>query len=279
MSKCVCVLQTYVFIPIHVYLSFFIEACLYDGSVTRTSVQTPRDRACLSSPPRWSCLVRQTVKGWERLLSRNAALCIICKNKPSGQRYLKTIYIKQLQKQASVCGAVMQRDHTTSPNSIALRGEEIKKSREKKSRLSDWGGSCGRQVKVSESHSAVGFKAKGLTSKTETLTQLLAHHKEQMWRAKKPAACNWPSGQAKYCLSAPPFYLPLAHLYCPWSHIGTLQSLSTGRGIYGGAIRVISSTGKQWPILVVFDSMRSTAGVNGTQQSSSHYSMVSASFC
>ena len=67
-----------------------------------------------------------------------------------------------------------------------------------------------------------------------------------MWRAKKPAACNWPSGQAKYCLSAPLFYLPLAHLYCPWSHIGTLQSLSTGRGIYGGAMRVISSTGKQW---------------------------------
>lgn len=109
---------------------------------------------------------------------------------------------------------------------------------------------------------------KALTSQTETLIQLLAHHKEQMWRAKKPAACNRPSGQAKYCLSAPPFYLPLAHLYCPWSHIGTLQSLSTGRGIYGGAIRVISSTGKQWPILVVFDSVRSTAGVNGTQQNS-----------
>lgn len=89
-----------------------------------------------------------------------------------------------------------------------------------------------------------------------------------MWRAKKPAAWNRPSGQAKYCLSAPPFYLPLAHLYCPWSHIGTLQSLSTGRGIYGGAIRVISSTGKQWPTLVVFDSARSTAGVNGTQQNS-----------
>lgn len=89
-----------------------------------------------------------------------------------------------------------------------------------------------------------------------------------MWRAKKPAAWNRPSGQAKYCLSAPPFYLPLAHLYCPWSHIGTLQSLSTGRGIYGGAIRVISSTGKQWPTLVVFDSVRSTAGVNGTQQNS-----------
>lgn len=92
--------------------------------------------------------------------------------------------------------------------------------------------------------------------------------KEQMWRAKKPAACNRPSGQAKYCLSAPQFYLPLAHLYCPWSHIGTLQSLSAGRGIYGGAIRVISSTGKQWPTLVVFDSVRSTAGVNGTQQNS-----------
>lgn len=109
---------------------------------------------------------------------------------------------------------------------------------------------------------------KALTSKTETLAQLLAHRKEQMWGAKKPAACNRPSGQAKYCLSAPPFYLPLAHLYCQWSHIGTLQSLSTGRGIYGGAIRVISSTGKQWPGLVVFDSVHSTAGMNGTQQNS-----------
>lgn len=33
-------------------------------------------------------------------------------------------------------------------------------------------------------------------------------------------------------------------------------------------MRVISSTGKQWPSLVVFDSERSTAGVNGTQQNS-----------
>lgn len=89
-----------------------------------------------------------------------------------------------------------------------------------------------------------------------------------MWGAKKPAACNRPSGQAKYCLSAPPFYLPLAHLYCQWSHIGTLQSLSTGRGIYGGAIRVISSTGKQWPGLVAFDSVHSTAGMNGAEQNS-----------
>lgn len=89
-----------------------------------------------------------------------------------------------------------------------------------------------------------------------------------MWRAKKAAAYEWPSGQAKYCLSAPPFYLPLAHLYCPWSHIGTLQSPLTGWGIYGGAIRVISSTGKQWPTLVGFDSVHSTAGVNGTQQKS-----------
>lgn len=89
-----------------------------------------------------------------------------------------------------------------------------------------------------------------------------------MWRAKKAAACERPSGQAKYCLSAPPFYLPSAHLYCPWSHIGTLQSLLTGWGIYGGAIRVISSTGKQWPTLVGFDSVHSKAGVNGTQQKS-----------
>lgn len=128
------------------------------------------------------------------------------------------------------------------------------------------------RLKWGRYHSAVGQtwvnKKKPSQVKLRHSPSLLAHHKEQMWRAKKPAACNRPSGQAKYCLSAPQFYLPLAHLYCPWSHIGTLQSLSTGRGIYGGAIRVISSTGKQWPTLVVFDSARSTAGVNGTQQNS-----------
>lgn len=108
----------------------------------------------------------------------------------------------------------------------------------------------------------------GKRPKVETVIQWLAHCKKQMWRAKKVAACKWPSGQAKYCTSAPPFYLPLAHLYCPWSQIGTLQSLLTGWGIYGGAIRVISSTGKQWPTLVGFDSVHSTAGVNGVQQKS-----------
>lgn len=184
----------------------------------------------------------------------------------------------------------MQQDHTTSLNLIIFQDKGMKKvltdgahtdasliiqrarNDGKKNRLLECvEGSSSRQVKVGRRHSAVGrtrVHRKALTSKAETLAQLLAHHKEQMWRAKKPAACNRPSGQAKYCLSAPPFYLPLAHLYCPWSHIGTLQSLSTGRGIYGGAIRVISSTGKQWPTLVVFDSVHSTAGVNGTQQNS-----------
>lgn len=115
---------------------FFIEACLYDSSVTGPSVRTLHDSACLSAPLKWSCLVRQTVKGWGRGLSRNAALCIVCKNKPSGQRYLKRIYIKQLQKQASVCGLVMQQDHTTSLNLIIFQGEEIKKSEETSF---DWG--------------------------------------------------------------------------------------------------------------------------------------------
>lgn len=40
-------------------------------------------------------------------------------------------------------------------------------------------------------------------------------------------------------------------------------------------MRVISSTGKQWPSLVVFDSERSTAGVNGTQKNST----ASAQWC
>lgn len=31
---------------------------------------------------------------------------------------------------------------------------------------------------------------------------------------------------------------------------------------------MISSTGKQWPTLVMFDSARSTAGVNSTEQNS-----------
>ncbi len=217
---------------------FFIEACLYDSSVTGPSVHTLHDSACLSAPLKWSCLVRQTVKGWGRQLSRNAAVCIVCKNKPSGQRYLKRIYIKQLQKQASVCGLVMQQDHTTSLNLIIFQDEGIKKSEE---RSFDWGthasskirrgffsrrknknllkcgkGSSSRQVKVGIHNPAVGqtwVHKKGLTSKAETLAQLLAHHKEQMWRVKKPAACDRPSGQAKYCLSAPPFYFPLAHLY------------------------------------------------------------------
>ena len=189
-----------------------------------------------------------------------------------------------------------QQDHTTSLNLIISQDEGIKKSGEenlwlqpalmspskysdpvtKIVKTGDWRGKgvgreSSRQVKVGRNPSAVGqtwVHREALTSKAQTLAQLLAHHKEQMWRAKKPAPCNRPSGQAKYCLNAPPFYLPLAHLYCPWSHIGTLQSLSTGRGIYGGAIRAISSTGKQWPTLVVFDSVRSTAGVNGTQQNS-----------
>lgn len=111
---------------------FFIEACLYDSSVTGPSVHTPHESACLSAPLKWSCLVRQTVKGQGRGLSRNAALCIVCKNKPSGQRYLKRIYIKQLQKQASVCGVVMQQDHTTSLNLIILQDKGIKKSEEKR---------------------------------------------------------------------------------------------------------------------------------------------------
>lgn len=113
---------------------FFIEACLYDSSVTGPSVRSLHDSACLSVSLKRSCLGRQTVKGWGQGLSRNEALCIVCKNKPSVQRYLKKIYIKQLQKQASVCGLVMQQDHTTSLNLITIHSEEIKDSRERKAR-------------------------------------------------------------------------------------------------------------------------------------------------
>lgn len=60
-----------------VYIIFFIEARQYDSSVTGPSVHTLRDSACLSAPLKWSCLVRQTVKGWGQGLSRNAALCVL----------------------------------------------------------------------------------------------------------------------------------------------------------------------------------------------------------
>lgn len=63
-------------------------------------------------------------------LGRNAALCIVCKNKPSVRRYLKRIYIIQLKKQASVCGLVTQQDHTTSWNLSVFREKEIKKLEE-----------------------------------------------------------------------------------------------------------------------------------------------------
>lgn len=45
---------------------FFIEACLYDSSVTGPSVHTLLESAGLSAPLEWSCLVRQTAKGWGR---------------------------------------------------------------------------------------------------------------------------------------------------------------------------------------------------------------------
>lgn len=86
-------------------------------------------RVPVFSAPLWrGCLVRKTVKGWgQGGLSRNAALCIVCKNKPSGQRYLKRIYIEQLQKQASVCRLVMQLDHSESLNLIMFLGQGMKK--------------------------------------------------------------------------------------------------------------------------------------------------------
>lgn len=40
--------------------------------------------------------------------------------------------------------------------------------------------------------------------------------------------------------TALPFYLPLAHLYCPWSHIGRLQSLWMGEVGGGGFMEVPS---------------------------------------
>lgn len=85
---------------ISTHVGLAILDCLYDRHVTGPSVHPLHDSACLSVSLKWSCLVSQTVKGWRQKLSRNAVL--VCKNKPSGQRYLKRIYIKQLQKQASV---------------------------------------------------------------------------------------------------------------------------------------------------------------------------------
>lgn len=56
---------------------FFIEACLDDRSVTRPSVHTLHDSSCLSVPLKWSCLVRETVKGRGWGISRNAVLCAL----------------------------------------------------------------------------------------------------------------------------------------------------------------------------------------------------------
>lgn len=117
---------------------------------------------------------------------------------------------------------------------------------------------------------------------------LLAHHKQQMWRLRSLAAaaaaavCKRPSGQAKYCLSVPPHHPhPHPHLHPPpilfafgtfvlsmvthrWTPI-TVDGVGWGvGGIYGGAIGVISSSGKQWAGRVAFDSVRPTAGVNST---------------
>lgn len=122
--------MAYVSIPLHMYISFLLK------SVCMTAVSL--DHLCtlcmivpVLSSSKWSCLVRQTVEGRGWGLSRNAALCIVCKNKPSGQRYSQRIYIKQLQKQASVCGLVMQQDHTTSLTLISFQDREREKSEEK----------------------------------------------------------------------------------------------------------------------------------------------------
>lgn len=129
-SKCECPLKkkkkTYVFIPLHVYISFLLKP------VCMTAV--PLDHLCtlcmsfFSSEEKLPGLTDSKEVGLE--LCRNAALCIVCKNKPSGQRYLTRIYIKQLQKQASVSGVVMQQDHTTSRNLIIFQDKEIKKLEE-----------------------------------------------------------------------------------------------------------------------------------------------------
>lgn len=102
------------------YITFFFlnKAYLYDSSVTGPSVLTLHDSACLLAPLKPSCLVRQTVKrvGTGGGGSVGMQPCVHCfiKINHLDKDILSRIYIKQLQKQASVCEPVMQLDHTTS---------------------------------------------------------------------------------------------------------------------------------------------------------------------
>ena len=121
--------MTYVSIPVHVYISFLLKpVCMTAVSLDHLCTLCMRVPVFLLLWSEAAWLDRQW-RGVDGELSRNAALCIVCKNKPSGQRYLKRIYIKQLQKQASVCGLVMQRDHTTSLNLITFQEKGNKEIR------------------------------------------------------------------------------------------------------------------------------------------------------
>lgn len=113
-------------ICIHTFIClfiFFIDACLYDSSVTGPSVRTLVVFLLLKR----GCLVRQILNGWGRSSVGMRPCVLFCKNKPSVQRYLKIIYIMQLKKQASVCRMVTQLDHTTSWNLIIFWEKGIKK--------------------------------------------------------------------------------------------------------------------------------------------------------
>lgn len=126
----------YRYMTIYHFPFFLNKAYLYDSSVTGPSVLTLHDSACLPAALKPSCLVRQTVKrvGTRGGGSVGMQPCVHCfiKINHLDKDILRRIYIKQLQKQASVCEPVMQQDHTTSLHHRAGPGIEEKKEKKKK---------------------------------------------------------------------------------------------------------------------------------------------------
>lgn len=107
----------YVSIPIHDYKSLYFvqtEAYLYDSGVTGPSVLCCRLAQTDS----------KTGRGERGRGPVGMQLCVHCfiKINHLDKDILRRIYIEQLQKQASVCEAVMQPDHTASLNHRAGAG-------------------------------------------------------------------------------------------------------------------------------------------------------------
>ena len=70
--------MAYVSIPIHVYISFLLKpVCMTAVSLDHLCTLCMRVPVCLSAPLEWSCLVRQTVKGWGQGGSVGMRPCVL----------------------------------------------------------------------------------------------------------------------------------------------------------------------------------------------------------